>query len=36
LNWFEIQPDFQFVLNPGAQKNLDNATEFGIRFSLSI
>jgi len=36
LNWFEIQPDFQFVLNPGAQKNSNNAAEFGIRFSLSI
>jgi porin len=34
-DWLRIQPNIQYVINPGADKALGNAFVFGIRFEVS-
>lgn len=34
-NWLRIQPDIQFVVNPGADPGLKNALVIGLRFELA-
>jgi len=34
-DWLRVQPDIQYVVNPGADRALDNALVIGIRFELS-
>jgi len=35
-DWFRVQPMIQYVMNPGANKSLDNALVFGVRFEMSV
>lgn len=35
LSWLALQPDVQYVINPGADPALDNAWVVGLRFELS-
>lgn len=34
-DWLALQPDVQYVINPGILSNLKNALVFGLRFELS-
>jgi porin len=34
-DWLEIQPNLQFVSNPSADRSIDDAVAFGLRFSVS-
>jgi porin len=34
-DWLRVQPDVQYVINPGADRSLDNALVIGIRFEFS-
>jgi porin len=33
-DWLTIQPDFQYVINPGLRRDLDNALVLGLQFSV--
>ena len=33
-DWIQIQPDIQYIINPGADRTLENALVFGIRLEL--
>ena len=33
-DWMQIQPDIQYIINPGADRTLENALVFGIRLEL--
>ncbi|MDH3433659.1 MAG: carbohydrate porin, partial [Gammaproteobacteria bacterium] len=33
-DWLRLQPDLQYVIHPGLNRNLDNALVFGLRFAL--
>ena len=33
--WLRVQPDIQYIINPGANPALDNALVFGLQFSLA-
>ncbi len=35
-DWFSVQPDIQYVINPGLEPDLDNALVVGVRFSAGI
>ena len=34
--WLTIQPNFQYVINPGADAQIKNATVLGVRFELAV
>ncbi len=34
-DWLRVQPDIQYVINPGADPALDDALVIGVRFELS-
>ncbi len=34
-DWLRVQPMIQYVMNPGANKTLDNALVFGVRFEMT-
>jgi porin len=34
LPWFTIQPDFQYIINPGADPAIKNALVGGVRFGI--
>ncbi len=34
-DWLRLQPDLQYVINPGLNRDLDNALVMGLRFELS-
>lgn len=34
--WFAIQPDIQYVVNPGASRSIPNALAFGTRFAITF
>lgn len=34
--WLAIQPDVQYVINPGADSTLDNATVFALRVEIAL
>ena len=34
--WLTIQPNFQYVINPGADAQIKNATVLGVRFELAM
>lgn len=36
LSWLALQPDVQYVINPGTDPALDNAWVVGLRFELSL
>jgi porin len=33
-DWLRVQPDIQYIINPGADRSLENALVIGIRFEL--
>jgi porin len=35
-DWLAVQPDFQYIFNPGACESLPNALVAGIRFNVSF
>ena len=35
-DWLTVQPDFQYIFNPGASQNLPNALVAGIRFNVTF
>lgn len=35
LSWLALQPDLQYIINPGTDPTLDNAWVVGLRFELS-
>lgn len=35
-SWLTVQPDVQYVINPGADMRLKNATVLGVRFEISV
>lgn len=34
--WFSVQPDVQYIINPGTNKTLDNALVIGSRFTITF
>ncbi|OGP10474.1 MAG: hypothetical protein A2048_01570 [Deltaproteobacteria bacterium GWA2_45_12] len=34
--WLALQPDFQFIINPGTEARLENAFLAGVRWELSL
>lgn len=34
--WLSIQPNFQYMINPGADAQIKNATVLGVRFELTM
>lgn len=34
--WLVVQPDIQYVINPGTSKSVDNALVIGTRFEIAI
>ena len=36
LPWFSIQPDFQYIINPGADPAIENALVGGLRFGIVL
>ena len=34
--WLAIQPDIQYVINPGTSKSVDDALVIGTRFEIVI
>lgn len=34
--WFTVQPDVQYIINPGTDPGLDNAVAFGLRVGVSF
>lgn len=34
--WFNVQPDFQYIINPGGFGKISNAAVFGIRFNVTF
>jgi porin len=35
-SWFNVQPDFQYIINPGGFGKIPNAAVFGIRFNVTF
>ena len=35
-DWLALQPDFQYVINPGLEPELDNAVVLGLRFEVAF
>ena len=33
-DWFGLQPDIQYIINPGLDSELDNAFVYGFRFDV--
>lgn len=36
IHGISVQPDFQYIVNPGTDKTIENATVFGLRFDVSL
>ena len=34
--WLSVQPNIQYVINPGADAQIKNATVLGVRFEMSV
>ena len=34
--WLSVQPDIQYIINPGTDKALDNALVLGTRFTINF
>jgi porin len=36
LEWLAVQPDFEYIIDPGTDRTIPNACLFGIRFQVSM